>query len=87
MPGAETDRLSFSATEIAMGDGKLSIMSLSLPRTDCMAECQPMPSFIKSATFFRIARTKSVTMFMEAVDLTKPSLELMAMDHVGAKNK
>ena len=63
-----------------MGDKKLSIMSLSLPWAAFMVESQSMPSFIKSATFFRIARSKSVTMFMVAVVFIWPSLDLTAMD-------
>ena len=45
-----------------------------------MAESKSMPSFINSATFFRIARSKSVTMIIVAVDLTWPSLVLTAID-------
>ena len=55
MPGAETAKEPFSATVTAMGNRKLSIMSLSLSLATFMAESKSMPSFVKSATFFQIA--------------------------------
>ena len=86
MPGAETAKQAFAATEIAMGGRKSSIIRRSLVWARCKAECQPMPSFMNSAAFVRMVKSKSVTMSMDTVDLTMASADLTAMGHTSVSD-